>query len=220
VLAVRNQEGGCPYCIVEDVLIEGNTIKDVGTAVSTLGRDTNHRSQTMRNITFRENTVDNLNQAQSGGRGTVFEILRGPEDLTIEGTQVVNSPLTVHSALFFGGGSNPAIGLVARGNRFIEGQYGIIGDGSLNATRGAPALGAYAPGFVWDSNTVVRSGIRVIAWPAGTTSTNGRAVAVSLPVESHPRYTASVNCLPWALHSMCSSSAPATRRGRSWLKRP
>ena len=103
VLAVRNQDGGCPYCIVEEVLIEGNTIQDVGTAVSILGRDTNHPSQTMRNVTFRNNIFDNINKSVYGGRGTAFEILKGPERLTIEGTQVVNTPLAVvHSALFFG----------------------------------------------------------------------------------------------------------------------
>jgi hypothetical protein len=168
VLAVRNQDGTAPYSTVEDVLIENNTIQDVGTGVSILGRDSNQPSQTMRNVVFRNNTFDTVNQATYGGRGTMFEILRGPENVTIENTQVVNSPLNLHSALFFGQGAFPATGLVVQGNRFIEGQYGIVGDGSLNATRGAPALAAYAPAAIWGNNTVVRSGIRTITWPGGT----------------------------------------------------
>ena len=171
VLAVRNQEGGCWYCIVEDVLIEGNTIQDVGTAVSILGRDTNYPSQTMRNVTFRNNTFDNVNKVQWGGRGTAFEILRGPENLTIEGTQVVNTPrAVVHSALFFGYGAHPTTGLVVRGNRFIQGDYGIIGDGTLTVpapTFGVNALNAYAPGTIWENNIVVR-GVRTVQWPIGT----------------------------------------------------
>ena len=180
VLAVRNQDGGCPYCIVEEVLIEGNTIQDVGTAVSILGRDTNHPSQTMRNVTFRNNIFDNINKAVYGGRGTAFEILKGPERLTIEGTQVVNTPLAVvHSALFFGYGANPTTGLVVRGNRFIEGTYGIIGDGTLTVptpTYGVNALNAYAPGTIWENNTVVRLG-STIQWPVGTLFDTGTGLS-------------------------------------------
>ena len=176
VLAVRNQDGGCPYCIVEQVLIEGNTIKDVGTAVSILGRDTNNPSQTMRNVTFRNNTFDNINKAVYGGRGTAFEILGGPERLTISGTQVVNTPLAVvHSALFFGYGANPTTGLVVRGNRFIEGAYGIIGDGTLTVptpTSGANSLKAFAPGTIWEINIVVRLGSTIL-WPVGTLFESG-----------------------------------------------
>jgi hypothetical protein len=171
VLAVRNQSGSAPYSTVEDVLIEGNTIRDVGTAVSILGRDTNYPSQTMRNVTFRNNIFDNINKAVYGGRGTAFEILNGPERLTIEGTQVVNTPLAgVHSALFFGYGANPTTGLVVRGNRFIEGTYGIIGDGTLTVptpTSGVNTLNAYAPGTIWENNTVVRLGSTIV-WPVGT----------------------------------------------------
>ena len=176
VLAVRNQDGGCPYCIVEQVLIEGNTIKDVGTAVSILGRDTNHPSQTMRNVTFRNNTFDHINKAVYGGRGTAFEILAGPERLTISGTQVVNTPLAVvHSALFFGYGANPTTGLVVRGNRFIEGAYGIIGDGTLTIptpTSGANSLKVFAPGTIWEINIVVRLGSKIL-WPVGTLFESG-----------------------------------------------
>ena len=187
VLAVRNQEGGCPYCIVEEVLIERNTIQDVGTAVSILGRDSNHPSQTMRNVTFRNNTFDNINKATYGGRGATFEIIRGPENLTIEGTQVINSPLTgINSALFFAQGTFPATGLVVRGNLFIEGAYGISGDGTLNVSIGIPALNAYAPGTVWENNTVVRSFIRTITWPVGTLFDMGGGLSAPRSVKIIP----------------------------------
>ena len=75
-LSVRNQDGNAPYSIVEDGLIEGNTIQDVGTAVSIQGRDNLQPSQTIRNVTFRNNTFDHINKAVYGGRGTAFEILR------------------------------------------------------------------------------------------------------------------------------------------------
>ncbi len=170
VLAVRNQNGGCVYCTIEDVLVEGNTIQDVGTAVSILGRDSNYVSQTMRRVSFRNNTFDGINKTQWGGRGVAFEILRGPESLTIEGTQVLN-PVSLNSSLFFGYGAYPAVSLVVRGNRFVEGSYGMIGDGSIvppSPTYGTNAIAAYAPGYIWELNTVVRSFIRTIPWPAGT----------------------------------------------------
>jgi hypothetical protein len=168
VLAVRNQSGTAPYSVVENVIIQNNIVRDVGTAVSILGRDTNYPSQTMRNVTFRDNTFENIDRRAYGGRGATFEIIRGPENLAILGTRVVNSPLDLHSALFFGQGSFSATGLIVRDNFFIEGQYGVIGDGTLNASFGLPALGAYAPGYLWENNVVKKSGIRAIQWPAGT----------------------------------------------------
>ena len=168
VLSVRNQYGNTPWAIIEDVLISGNIIQDVGTAVSLLGRDYSYPSQVMRNITFRNNTFDNINKGVYGGRGATYEIHHGPDNLTIEGTVVQNSPLNLYSALFFAG-EEPATNLAVRDNTFIEGSYGINGDGSLPATAlGANTLATYAPGNVWENNTVRRSNIRNITWPAGT----------------------------------------------------
>lgn len=169
VLSIRNQSGGCPWCIVEQVVVSGNTIRNVGTAVAILGRDYTNPSGRMNRVTFRNNTFDNINASVYGGRGATFEIAGGPDTLTIEGTNVVNTTW-VNSAFIFLQ-SHLTTGLVVRNNpRLLEGEYGIIGDGSLTIpSLGEGALNVYAPGTVWEGNGVVDYPARVIRWPAGTT---------------------------------------------------
>lgn len=171
VLSVRNQSGNCPWCTVADGLIENNIIKDVGTPFSFLGRDDTpgRVSVTMRNIVIRGNVMDGVNPDVWGGRGTAFEINRGPEMLMIEANTVVNSP-NVRSMIQFVAGQFPLLGFVVRGGTYVEGDYGIVGDGSIaNVAIGAPALAAYAPGALWENVSIQRSYVRTITWPAGTT---------------------------------------------------
>ena len=39
VLTPRNQDGGCRWCVVEDVTFESNVIRGVGAGFTILGRD-------------------------------------------------------------------------------------------------------------------------------------------------------------------------------------
>ena len=172
VIGVQNQSGRCPWCVVEDVTVERNTIKDIGTAVAILARDdrAGFPSDYAKRITFRDNTFANINRATYGGRGAAFELHRGPEDLVIEGTRIINTPLNYHSWIQFGAGAFPAVRLIVRNNpRIIEGHYGMLGDGSITVSgQGTPALAGFAPGYTWENNSVIKSGIRTIQWPAGT----------------------------------------------------
>jgi hypothetical protein len=169
VLTVRNQSGTCTWCIIENVALERNLIRDVSSGVQILARDNLQPSQVMRNVRFTDNTFENINQSVYGGRGTAFEISAGPEDLTIEGT-TINSPLTMHSVFMLNGNNTtPMLRLIVRNNpRLIEGSYGAF-TSYVSVGNVHNALTYHAPGYVWEANTVQRSGIRTITWPAGTT---------------------------------------------------
>src|SRR5262249_30231876 len=55
LFTVRNQDGNCPWCQVEDVEFRGNLVRDVAAAVQFLGTDTNHPSRQTNNIRIHDN---------------------------------------------------------------------------------------------------------------------------------------------------------------------
>ena len=164
VLTVRNQDGGCPWCVIEDVLIADNTIRHMGAGIQILGRDTGNPSAIMARVTFRGNVFEGINPEDGAGRQVY--IGGGPEALTLDANRFSGTE-PLNSALNFDHPEWTVPGLRVTGNTFQEGDYGIFGTG-------APALGRavlemYAPGAVWSDNVILRgtSG-RTITYPLGT----------------------------------------------------
>src|SRR5262249_3577235 len=50
LFTVRNQDGACPWCTIEQIRFEHNIVRHVAAAVSILGADDTHPSQTARAI--------------------------------------------------------------------------------------------------------------------------------------------------------------------------
>lgn len=57
-VTVRNQDGRAPWSVIEDVLFEGNTIRDAAHGISILGYDYNQPSGQTTRVTFRNNLFD------------------------------------------------------------------------------------------------------------------------------------------------------------------
>ena len=55
LFTVRNQDGGAPWSVVEDVTFSNNVVRHVGGGINILGRDDNHPSQQTRRIAIRNN---------------------------------------------------------------------------------------------------------------------------------------------------------------------
>jgi len=55
LFTVRNQDGGCPWCQVEQVTFANNVVRHSAAGVSILGFDDTHPSQQTRSITIRNN---------------------------------------------------------------------------------------------------------------------------------------------------------------------
>jgi hypothetical protein len=189
VLTVRNQGGNAPFSTIQDVLLEDITIRHVGAGINILGRDDMRYKAThpraiadpslvghlypsipMRNVVLRRIKIEDLDRSKWGDAtrnvkadGRTVQIAGGPSDLTLENFDVSGSD--IHSALFFHQLMYQAERFAVRDSRFIEGTYGIFGDG---VGLGVPVLTKYAPGATWERIKVVRPGAAKSSFPTGT----------------------------------------------------
>jgi len=134
VLTVRNQDGGNPYAVVEDVLIRKCVMRNVESAVQILGTDDTHPSGLMRRVTFEHCQFEYLH-------GNGVQLGNGVEGLTFADVKLW-SPNN-GKFLAFNNPQRPVVGLVMTNIDANEGQYGILGDDS---SPGIPTLDMYAPG--------------------------------------------------------------------------
>jgi hypothetical protein len=75
LFTVRNDEGGSPWSVVEDVLFENNVIKDTEHCVNVLGYDSYQMSGRLTRVTVRNNTCQTSGSAfQFGGEVGVLEV--------------------------------------------------------------------------------------------------------------------------------------------------
>jgi hypothetical protein len=176
VFTVRNQDGMCPWCTVQNVTFQKNILRNVASAFNLLGLDDIRESyagrpvpigQTrpsvrMTNVKILQNTVD-IDACALGGNGRTFQI-NGPQALEIRGNTV--SGTCIAAAFSMTGLKTDGL-VVGPGDTFQEGEYGIVGDGT---TIGEPSLAAFAPGYAWSGVTIVKwPNGRSIPYPTGTT---------------------------------------------------
>jgi hypothetical protein len=147
LFTVRNQDGEAPFSTVEDVTFRGNVVRSSGSAVSVLGRDDARGGQSgqTRRILIRDNFFYDIGGARWGGAGTLFQLLEGTAEVTIEHNTAIHSGnvITAEGA--------PHQAFVFRDNVVAHNQYGIIGSGK---GVGQPALAAYFPGGVVRRNVL------------------------------------------------------------------
>ena len=89
LFTVRNQDGGAPWSVVEDVTFSNNIVRHVGAAINILGRDDLQRSQPTERVLI----VNNLFDAIGGewGSGRLFQLLDGTVDVVIQHNTAVTS---------------------------------------------------------------------------------------------------------------------------------
>jgi hypothetical protein len=154
LFTVRNQDGGAPWSIVEDVAFTNNVVRHVAAGVNILGRDDNHPSQQTRRVRIANNLFDDVGGAWSWGR--LFQVLAGPADVVVEH----NSAFQTENLLT--AGDDPAQRFVFRNNIAPHNAYGVIGTatGIGNST-----LSTYFPGAVFSGNVI--AGAAAAQYPAG-----------------------------------------------------
>jgi hypothetical protein len=120
-ITVRNQDGGAPFSVIEDVTIKNNIISGAGEGINILGSDDTYSSQTLKRLVIENNLF--LRLAGGGGyegSGYFVQIADG-EDITIANNTVFNAGNTV---TFYG--TLPR-NIVFRDNIMGHGRYGIHG---------------------------------------------------------------------------------------------
>jgi cellulose synthase/poly-beta-1,6-N-acetylglucosamine synthase-like glycosyltransferase len=136
LFTVRNQDGGAPWSVVEDVTFAGNVVRHVGAGVNILGHDDNHRSGQTSRIVIRDNVFADVGGAW--GHGRLFQILDGTRDIVIDHNTAFQS-----GSMLFGGDGRPHTNFVFQNNIAHAGASGVSGSGT---GEGLPALQKYFPG--------------------------------------------------------------------------
>jgi hypothetical protein len=152
LFTVRNQNGGCPWCNVTDVVFRCNTIRNVQNfGINILGTDNNNPSGMATDIAIRDNLLQAVGNGILIDQGTNYTIT-GNVIVGVRGRFLALSGPTV-------------TGFTMTGNRLVPGTYGISGDGTM--PMGMPSLVKAAPGAVFTGNTIERTPF--VSYPLGNT---------------------------------------------------
>jgi hypothetical protein len=157
VFTVRNDEGGAPWSVVEDVLFERNIVRETEKGFNILGVDSYQASGRATRITIRHNLVLTP--------GTFFQAGGEVGELTIDHNTVDNG--WSFGLLYKGDVRLASEGSTLRRARFAvenltitnnlakHNDYGLIGDGT---GIGTPALEAMAAEYKWTHNVLAGPG--------------------------------------------------------------
>jgi len=158
LFTVRNQDGGCPWCQVEDVQFNGNIVRDVAAGMQILGTDPNAPSRQTNRIVVTNNLFDGIDRAQWGGDGYFLLLSDAPRDITIDHNTIVQGQSSGLIKIAHGVTS----GVVITNNLAAQGDYGIIG---TDHGIGTDSINAYMPGANVTHNVI--AGGRASAYPPG-----------------------------------------------------
>lgn len=159
----RNQDGGCPWCVVEDVTFQYNIVRHTGGGINLLGYDWPNPSAQTNKVLIRHNLFYDVDGQKYGGSGWFLLIGDEPRDVTVDHNTVDFAGTTL---LYAYGGTTAApraiTGFTFTNNAAQHREYGINGAGFAP---GASAIGAYFPGSVVSGNWL--QGGPVSRYPAG-----------------------------------------------------
>lgn len=191
MLTVRNQEGGCPWCVVSDVSVTGNVFRHGGGFVDILAVDDSNPSGQAARITISGNLVYDIDAPKYTGAadasGRLLQVLNGVAGLTFDHNTLIGGSEAgaINSLVDFVNGTFPLTGFVYTNTVTAQGDYGILAQGSLGGpSTGTGVLTTYAPGYVWAGNTIqvtVAPGA-AMSYPPGTVvGTLGQVVVQPQP---------------------------------------
>jgi Carbohydrate binding module (family 6) len=154
LFTVRNQDGNCSWCAVQDVTFQKNILRNTVGGFNITGTDDNYVSQQAARILIRDNVVH-------GVSGRTFQLLNvdstgrpgGILDLIVDHntTRAGSSVITLgDSTLADDRHQNPVI----RNNIFERGTYGVFGGG---VGEGTNALNTYTTNYTFAKNVIVRA---------------------------------------------------------------
>lgn len=141
-----------PWGVLEDIKILNNRIEDVSSCFDILGHDDYNAkpdAPVMTNVLIQGNEFTNVNADGQGGR--CFVMLHGSKNFHVIENKITPAGY-INTAFAFGPPGLLHEGLVVRGNTLPEGAYGIHGEGAPSL--GKAVLDMYAPGYVWENNTI------------------------------------------------------------------
>jgi len=123
LFTVRNQDNTAPWSVVEDITFTNNIIRHVAAGINILGQDDIHDSQKTKNILIRNNLFEDM--GGRWGRGHLFQLLDGTENILIEHNTAFNISHMLTSE------GRPHKGAVIYANQFLFDQARSPDEGAI-----------------------------------------------------------------------------------------
>ena len=142
----RNQDGNCPWCVVEDVVFEYNTVRGVGAGINILGYDDLKPSQQTRGLVIRHNRFIDVSKSW-GGTGYFMYVQGRPRDITVDHNTIISPD----GAGILAVDGPPVIGFRFTNNLALHNDYGVIG---TNNGPGLNSIKVFFPGGVFTRNVL------------------------------------------------------------------
>ena len=158
LFTVRNQDGGCPWCQVEQVIFQQNVVRHSAAGIQILGYDNNHPSQQTRGIVIRNNLFADIDSKNWGGNGYFLSLTGGARDVTIDHNTIIQD----HALGIVQMDGGPVVEFVFTNNLARHNTYGIIG---TNHGVGNDSIAAFLPASQIDRN--VMAGGSATRYPGG-----------------------------------------------------
>ena len=156
LFTVRNQDGGSPWAVVEDVTFANNIVRHTAQGVNVLGQDDMRPSDHTKRILIKNNLFDDVGAPRWGEGGKLFQLLGGAADVVIEHNTAFQT-----GAIVMAEGA-PNLGFVFRYNIALHNAYGILGTGT---GVGNPTLERYFPNALVTKNVII--GGTALQYPVG-----------------------------------------------------
>jgi hypothetical protein len=184
---VRNQDGRCTWCTVEDVVFEHNVVRHSAAGVSILGTDYLHPSQQARRITIRHNVFYDIDNKNWGGNGYFLKITDGPREVVVDHNTIIQE--NAYGILVVEG--PPVLGFAFTNNLVRHNAFGVKGD---RRASGHETIQTYLPASTFTANVIADAQSRL--YPDGNlfpTSAEFRRQFVSYDTDDYRLVTRS----PW-----------------------
>lgn len=149
VLTPRNQDGHCPWCVVEQVEFANNVVRNTSAGFNISGYDSPHPSQQTRGVRIAGNLIEGVTK-KLGGNGWAVLIGDAPRDVVFDRNTFEFDGTTLVYA--YGGTKaepKPILGFQFTHNAAPASEYGING---ADASPGAVAIKRYFPDAVIDGD--------------------------------------------------------------------
>ncbi len=134
LLTPRNQDGGCSWCVVENVTFQSNVVRNVGGGINILGYDYVNPSRQTANIRITNNLFYQINQSY-GGSAWFLLVGDEPRNVVVDHNTV---DAQGSAAVYVYGGSATAprkvLGFQFTNNAIRHNDYGINGADSAFGT--------------------------------------------------------------------------------------
>jgi hypothetical protein len=144
LFTVRDQDGGAPWSVVQDVTFKDNVVRHVANGINILGQDDDYSSQQAKRILIANNLFEDV--GGPWGSGILLQMDNGSLDVTFTHNTALQTGTLVY------GDGKPDLGFIYTDNIAFQNQYGMIG---TNHAPGLSSINAFFPGAALRRNAIV-----------------------------------------------------------------